>query len=344
MFRFAHPYMLYAIFLIIPMLLMRLKADREKRRQMAAFAGSRMGPLLFGKQSRIKGLMKFYLLVLAFVFMILGLADPQMGTRVENLKQTGIDAYILLDVSNSMNSSDIAPSRLENAKHEISGLISKLRGERLGLVLFAGEAFIQFPLTSDYSAANLFLSAVNTNSIPLQGTSIAQAIEQATESFKADDPHGKAIIIMTDGEDHEGSLDEALSRAKDKGIPIYCVGFGSPSGSPIPETDDSGNKIGYKKDKSGALILSRLDENTLKSISYNTGGKYFRATEEGAELDRIYDDFSRLNPREYGSTQVTDYEDRYYYFIWPALILLICEIFVTGVKSPLILKLERMLK
>jgi len=241
-----------------------------------------------------------------------------------------------------MQAEDIKPNRLEKAKYQISNLIQKLRGDRIGLIIFSGEAYIQFPLTTDYSAANLFLSAVDFNSVPQPGTAIALAINMAVQSFDSATTD-KAIIIITDGEDHEGDIDKAVGEANDKEIKIYTIGLGSPDGVPIPVYDNRGNEVGYKQDNSGQIVLTKLNESILKKIANDGNGKYYRGNNYEDYLDKIYNDLSTLEQAEFGVKKVTDYEDRFYYFLLPAILLLIVELFVTDKRSPFFARLNRKL-
>ena len=286
--------------------------------------------------SKGKNIIRFGVILLAIFLLIIAAADPQVGTKVENVKETGIDIYIILDVSLSMQAQDIKPSRLEKAKLEISNLIQKLRGDRIGLIVFAGEPFVQFPLTTDYSAANLFLSAADVSSIPDQGTAIAAAINMANKSFSYSSKTEKVMVIFTDGEDHEGNLQDAIDEAKKNNIKIYTIGLGSPDGAPIPVFNQQGQAVGFKKDESGNIVLTKLDESSLKDIAQQTGGKYMRGANDRDELDMIYRDLSGIKKTEFGEKVVTDYEDRFYYFLIPALLLLIIEFFMSERKSPFV--------
>jgi len=271
---------------------------------------------------------------------IFALANPQIGSKIEEVKQVGIDVYILLDVSLSMTAEDIKPSRLEKAKHEISKLIHRLRGDRIGLIVFSGEAFVQFPLTTDYSAANLFLNAVDVTSVPQPGTAIAPAIELALKSFPAEDETKKAIIVITDGENHEGDLNSIAESAVDQGAGIYAIGLGSPAGVPIPLKDAAGKQTGYKQDRKGETVLTKLDEATLQEMTDLGNGTYYRGTNTDDELDKIYRDLSKIEETEFGATKITEYEDRFYYFLIPALLLLFFELFISSNKSKLFKKFD----
>jgi len=261
---------------------------------------------------------------------------------MQEVKQTGIDVFILLDVSNSMMAEDIKPNRLEKAKYQISNLINKLRGDRIGLIIFAGQAYVQIPLTTDYSAANLFLSAVDVNSVPSQGTAIASAINLATASFDTLSTQ-KVIIAITDGEDHEGDVEKSVENAVSREIKIYTIGLGSQAGVPIPVYNNRNQLVGFKKDNQGNTVLTKLDEEALKRIAIEGDGKYFRGTNYEDHLDKIYTELSELEQTEFGVKKVTDYEDRFYYLLIPALILLVLEFFISEKKSPLYARINKKL-
>jgi len=339
-FRFAHSEYLYLLYLIPIMLLLFWYTQRKSKKSLEEFASSKMRNVLMPFYSRMKNFIKFGVFTFSIVLLIFTLANPQIGSKLEDVKQVGIDVYILLDVSNSMRAEDIKPNRLDKAKYEISKLIHRLRGDRIGLIVFAGQAYVQFPLTTDYSAADLFLSAVDNSTVPQQGTAIAPAIGLAMQSFKHDEDTKKAIVIITDGEDHEGNLKEEVEKAADQGVVIYAIGMGSPTGVPIPVYNKYGKQVDYKKDRSGNVVLTKLDEATLEEITQLGNGKYFRSTNNNDELNLIYKDLSKLEETEYGTTRITDYEDRYYYFLIPALFLLITELFISNKKSRLFRKLD----
>ena len=260
MIRFANSEYLYLLWLIPAFAFLFWYTQNRQNKLLEKFAGTKLHEVLFPLRSKLKSPLKFGLTLFAAALVILAVANPQIGTKIEDIKQIGIDVYILLDVSKSMAAEDIKPSRLEKAKFEISRLIMKLQGDRIGLVVFAGEAFIQFPLTSDYSAANLFLNAVDFNTVPQQGTAIGPALEMAIKSFPEKDETKKVIVLITDGEDHEGNIDAAVDAARSKDIAVYAIGLGSPGGVPIPVKDESGNPRGYKKDNQGNIVLTKLDE------------------------------------------------------------------------------------
>ncbi|HEX7358418.1 MAG TPA: VWA domain-containing protein, partial [Ignavibacteriaceae bacterium] len=259
MFKFANPEYLMALWIIPVLIVLFILFNRNRKRLLERFADKSLHKSIIYSFSGAKSKIKFTLILIALSLLIIAYANPQVGTKMQEVKQTGIDVYILLDVSRSMQAEDIKPNRLEKAKYQISNLIQKLRGDRIGLIIFSGEAYIQFPLTTDYSAANLFLSAVDFNSVPQPGTAIASAINMAVQSFDSA-ATDKAIIIITDGEDHEGDIDKAVENATDKDIKIYTIGLGSPEGVPIPVYDNRGNEVGYKQYNTGQTILTKLNE------------------------------------------------------------------------------------
>ncbi|MDQ7817173.1 MAG: VWA domain-containing protein [Melioribacteraceae bacterium] len=342
MIRFANIEFLYAL-AIIPLLIAFFWFTQIKQNKLLEkFAVKKLHNRLFPLRSRFKSPFKFGLYSFTLVLLLITLANPQIGTKIEEVKQIGIDVYILLDVSKSMLAEDIKPSRLEKAKYEISRLIQRLKGDRIGLIVFAGEAYIQIPLTTDYSAANLFLSAVDVNSVPQPGTAIGPALNLALKSFPYDDGTKKAIVLITDGEDHEGDIDSAVKEANSKDVVIYAIGLGSPAGVPIPVYNQSGVQSGYRKDNQGNIVLTKLDEATLQSIVSKGNGKYYRGTNTEDELETIYKDLAQIEQTEYGSKKITEYEDRFYYFLLPAILLLIAEFFVSSNKSKWFMRFEKL--
>jgi Ca-activated chloride channel family protein len=342
MIRFANIEFIYALILIPGLIAFFWYTSTRHSKMLEKFAGTKLHNILFPLRSKFKSSFKFGMYLLSITFLLIALANPQVGTKIEEVKQVGIDVYILLDVSKSMLAEDIKPSRLEKAKFEISKLIQRLKGDRIGLIVFAGQAYVQIPLTSDYAAANLFLSAVDVNSVPQPGTAIGPALELALKSFRYDDGTKKAIVLITDGEDHEGEIDAAVSDANSKDVVIYAIGLGSPTGVPIPVYSQAGVQSGYKKDNQGNIVLTKLDEATLKSITEKGNGKYYRGSNTEDELEAIYNDLSKIEQSEYGSKKITEYEDRFYYFLLPAILILLIDFFVSSNKSKLFMRFEKL--
>lgn len=344
MIRFGHSGILYLLWLVPALVVLYWYIQKNQNKLLEKFAGTKLHKILFPERSLFKSAIKYGVFLFGLTILILAVANPQIGTKIEDVKQVGIDVYILLDVSRSMAAEDIKPSRLEKARFEISKLIQKLEGDRIGLIVFSGQAYVQFPLTSDYAAANLFLNAVDFNSVPQPGTNIGSALDLALKSFRYDDGTKKAIVIITDGEDHEGNIDGALSEADSKDVAVYAIGFGSQTGTPIPVYNESGTQVGYKKDNQGQIVLTKLDEETLKNIAGKGNGKYYRGSNTEDELDKIYNDLAKIQESEYGSKKVTEYEDRFHYFLFPAILLLIAEFMMTSKRTKWIDKLEQMRK
>ncbi|HPE86537.1 MAG TPA: VWA domain-containing protein [Bacteroidales bacterium] len=331
MFRFAHPEILYALLLIPLFWILHLLILRRKRKTLQRLGDGNVVKRLTEGFSKARGNVKFLFLMLAWAMLTLGAANPQLGSRLENVKRKGIDLMIVLDVSNSMMAEDIKPNRLERSRQSISQLINKLQGDRVGLVIFAGKAYLQMPLTTDYSAARLFLSTVNTDMIPVQGTAIADAITIAVRSFD-DNNHEKAIVVITDGENHQGDVHQAALMAAENGIRIYTIGMGLPEGGPIP-LYQNGRPIGFKKDKQGNTIVTRLDDATLQKIAEAGGGIYIRANNTRAGLTKVFDEINALEKSEIESRVFSDYEDRFQYFIALGLLFLLIEGFISSRKS-----------
>ena len=331
--RFEHPEYLYGL-ILIPLLiiiyvLIRLWQDKTFRR----FANMEMREYLVPMRSGRRNLFKFVVFLLMLSCLILGLANLQSGSKMEEVKREGIDLYIAVDVSNSMNAQDIVPSRLDRSKQAINKLITDLRGDRLGVIVFADKAFVQLPITTDYAAAKMFLSSVSTSSVASQGTAIGEAINLAVNSF-ADDERSKAIVIISDGEDHENDAAmEAAKAAAKKGIRIYTIGMGLPDGAPIPEYNQYGRMVGYKKDKHGTTIVTRLDEDMLRRIAEAGNGMYVRANNSNVGLEKIYNDISKLDKTEIETQVFTDYEDQFQWFIGAGILLLIVLIFMSSAKK-----------
>jgi Ca-activated chloride channel family protein len=227
-----------------------------------------------------------------------------------------------------MLAQDMKPTRLAKAKQEIQSIIDRLKGDRIGIVAFAGEAFIQCPLTLDYAAARFLLNAVDNLSVSVQGTSLSLAVEKSTAAFEQQEKKHKVLLLLTDGEDHEGEAEAAAVAARKKGVKIFTVGIGNPQGEPIPVLDRKGNRVGFKKDEKGEVIVSRTDETILRKMALATGGKFYRATAGEMELDKIFDEISSMEKKDIEGTLVTRYDDRFQWPLMLAIFLVIVEFFV----------------
>lgn len=331
--RFAEPYNFSLLIGLVFLALFVFWALARKKKLLARFSDiplvMKNAPFISFARQRSKALT----LLLAMALVVLALARLQFGTHLELMQREGIDIIVAVDLSNSMMASDLKPNRLEKAKQELRGIIDRLRGDRIGLVAFAGEAIVQCPLTLDYAAALFLLGAMDQTTVGVQGTSLSSAIEAAARSFSQTEKKHKVLLLLTDGEDHEGGAVETAEDARSQGIKIYTVGIGNPAGEPIPIRDRQGNQVGFRKDREGEVIITRLDEITLQKIALVTGGKYYHATAGEIELDRIFDEISAMEKKELEGTLITRYDDR---FQWPllfAIILVVAEFFVSERKK-----------
>ncbi len=329
MFRFGASELLFAYLLVPALAALSWWAAAQKRRDLARLGDLQLVDRLTATVSRRGQMAKTVLLVVSVALLVTALGRPQFGSRVETLRREGQDIIIALDLSTSMVAEDMAPNRLQKAKFAIADLIGQLRGDRVGLVAFAGEAFVQSPLTLDYGAANLFLNAMNPDTISVQGTNLGQAIEVALDAFAETDRRHRVLVVMTDGEDHEGAVDGAVERAREAGVQIYTVGIGSAEGVPIPEFDASGRARGFTRDADGTVVTSRLDEATLQTIATRTGGAYYRASPAGSELALLAAELTAGDGQEFETEQVTLFDEQYQLFLGLALALLVAELLVS---------------
>jgi len=323
--RFANQEFFYLYWLLPLLIIFFLGIARYKTRLLRKLGDEELVQGLMATVSRKKQRWKIVLIIIVFSLLVFGLANPQIGTRLEEVKRSGIDIFIALDVSKSMLAEDIAPNRIDKAKHEIANFIDLLQGDRVGIIAFSGLAFVQCPLTLDYGAAKLFLNDIEVGAIPQPGTAISEAIKTAMRSFTARELKYKVLVLITDGEDHEEDPVESAKEAMKEGIIIYTIGIGSPQGAPIPEFDQYGRQTGYKKDRDGQTVTSKLDVLTLEKIAFETGGKFYISTTGEVELDKILDEVAGMEKKELASRQFTQFEDRFQIFLFLVLILLIIE-------------------
>ena len=331
--QFGKLIFIHGIWIVIAVALFLVWAFKHKNSLLQKFAHSVMLRRLTEHVSIQKQKYKYALLVLTLLFIVFALIQPRWGYHWEKIQRRGIDVIVAIDVSRSMFADDVKPNRLDRARREILDLIRMMNGDRIGLIAFAGTAFVQCPLTLDYGACRMFVDELNPTLIPRGGTHIGEAIKKAVSAFGNDKNKNRALIIITDGEDHESNPIEAAKLAAEKGIKIYCIGIGTPSGSPIRITGKNGKKV-YLKDSKGRLILSKLDENTLKKIALITGGAYIQASASGIELEKIYKDrIAKMEKGDLQSTRKKRYEPR---FQWPlafAFLFIITESLITDYKK-----------
>jgi len=335
MLRFANQEYLYALAAIPLLLLLFIWSRFWKKRNLKKFGDFSLVTKLAPWVSGGKPWTKFIILMLAFSLVTLGAADLQIGTKLEEVKREGVDVMIALDISNSMNAEDIRPSRIERAKQVISKLIDNLQNDRIGIIIFAGQAFVQLPLTADFGAAKLFLSGIDTDIISAQGTAIGSAIELAASSMDVKDKKHKVLVIITDGENHEDNAMELAEAAHKEGIIIHTIGMGSPEGAPIP-IYKNGVRVDFLKDKDGKTVVTKLDDIGLRDIAKAGKGVFVRASNSDDGLRTILQQIASMEKKNYGSKVVTDYEDRFQYFLGTALLLLLVELLISERKSKLL--------
>ena len=334
MFKFANEQYFY-VYLIIPILvLLVILAWRWRKKVITNFADSELHQFLFPDVSEAKIKTKLILQLLAIAFLILALARPQSGAKLQEVKREGADIIVALDVSNSMLAEDLIPNRLERAKQNISTMVDDLRGDRIGLIVFAGEAFMQLPITTDYNAARMFLRSTTTEAVSTQGTAIGAAIDLARKAFETSSKpeNTKVLVVISDGENHEDDPIKAAKNAVKDGIKIYTVGIGSLKGTPIPNFH-RGKRIGYKTDKEGNTVLTKLDEETLIELANVGDGKYYRTSNTLNGLKEIKKEIDKLEKQEMEAKMFTEYEELFQYFVALALILLTLDFFINKKKS-----------
>jgi len=332
LFRFAYPFMIYLYILVPVFIILYIIMKRWKRKAFRRFGDAAVIRRLFPDVSISRPGIKFFMLMLALVFFIAALCGPLIGSKLEEVKRKGVDIIIALDVSNSMKAEDIKPSRLERSKQAISRLIDKLQGDRIGLVVFAGDAYMQLPVTTDYGAAKLFLSTIDTDIVPRQGTAIGAAIDMASASFTDSSRKHSAVIVITDGENHEDDAIDAAKRAWEEGIRTYTIGMGSPEGAPIP-VFNNGARVGFRQDNSGQTVITKLNAEILQEVAEAGHGRFVRASNSDDGLQVVLKDLNTLEKKEFQAKMFTDYENQYQYFAAGALLLLLIEFLLGERKS-----------
>jgi len=331
LFRFAHPEYFWGL-LIIPLLIAFFVYSRiSRRRALKKFGQETLVNYLMPYTSQPRPAIKFAILLLALVFIIAGIAQPQFGSKLKKVKRQGIELIIALDVSNSMMAEDIEPNRLERAKRAISRLIDRLKDDKIGLIVFAGEAYTQLPITSDYNSAKLFLASVNTDIVPVQGTAVGAAINLAVRSFTPNPETSKAIIVITDGENHEDDAVAEATAAVEKGIVVHTIGMGLPQGAPIP-VYINGQKD-YRKDNDGKPVVTKLDEQMLEQISAAGKGVYVRANNAQVGLNTLLDEINKMEKTEMESKVFSEYDDQFQYFFAIGLFLLLFDFLILERKN-----------
>lgn len=322
--RFGQPEYLLFLIGVAGLIALLIWGGRRRRRDAGRFVDATLLSRLLPPRAWEQQRKKAAFIVLTMFFFILALAQPRWGYEWEDLKQEGVDIVVAVDVSHSMLATDIKPSRLERARHEVADLIGMLEGDRIGLVAFAGTAFLQCPLTLDYNAATMFLNVLDTDLIPVQGTAVGAALRTAVDAFSDLEKKSKAVILITDGEDHEGNALAAAQYAKEQGVKVFVIGIGGPEGAPIP---DPQRGRGFKRDAQGEIVLTRLDETVLQQVAVQTGGSYVRSVLGDMDLNKIYleDIKHRVEKKELRSTRRKRWQERFQWLIAFGLLFMVAE-------------------
>ena len=331
MFRFEDPIYLYMLAVIPVLVVIRLLMVHQQKKRLRRFGDPELVRQLMPDVSRFRPAVKFYLLLAALALLIVLVARPQFGTKISHEKRTGIETIIAMDVSNSMLAEDVAPCRLDRSKMMVENLVDHFTNDKIGLIVFAGDAFIQLPITSDYVSAKMFLGSISPSMIATQGTDIAAAINMAVNSFTQQEGVGKAIIVITDGEDHEGRAIEAAKDAKSRGMRVYVLGVGSPNGAPIPIGDGE-----YLKDNTGQTVMTGLNEQMCRELAQAGGGAYIHVDNNSNAQQQLDTELDKLAKKEIESTIYSDYDEQFQAVGIIVLLLLILEICILEVKNPLL--------
>ncbi len=327
MIHFANGQYLLLLFLIPFFFVIQALVLRLRRRRIRKFGDEALVNALMGSYSRARVWVRISLFSIGFFFFVIGLSRPQIGAKLKEHETKGAEIMVVLDVSNSMLAEDYSPNRLERAKLAISRLVDKLRDVRIGLIVFAGNSFVQLPITTDYVSAKMFLNSITTESVPVQGTAIGEAINTAIRSFSAQSEKSRAIVIITDGENHEDDPVAAAEQAAELGIRVFAVGVGSPEGKPIPMDGE------LLKDKNGDIVVTRLDESVLQEVAKAGNGVYVRAGNSEFGLNPIIDDIKRMDDEKYSSIVFEEYDEQFMYFLAIALFFLVLEMLIGERRS-----------
>ncbi len=330
MLRFAEPTYLYLLLVIPVLLIIWLIHVRRTRTLINRAFDKRLQDSLMSNRSKIRPLLKYVLSLIVYALLVIVLARPQAGTKISNEKRNGIEAMVALDISNSMLAEDVAPSRLDKSKMLIENMIDGFKNDKVGLVVFAGSSFVQLPITTDFVSAKMFLQSLNPSLIASQGTDIGGAINTCINCFTKKENVGRAIVVITDGEDHEGGAIEAAKAAKKKGINVFVLGIGMPKGGLIP--DGHG---GYMKDNHGNEVLSVLNEDMCKQIAQAGGGAYIHVDNTNSAQDALDSELAKLQKGDMLNAVYSEYDEQFQTFAFLALVVLVIEMLILEAKNPL---------
>lgn len=331
MFRLANPEYLYLLAIPVLLAILHFITDWRRRKKLLLFGDRELMERLMPEKSDYRPKIRFWAFFVLTALACVLLARPQFGTRQDTVTRKGIETVIALDISNSMLADDVQPNRLEKSKRIISNLVDRFKDDKIGLIVFAGDAFVQLPITSDFISAKVFLNTITPSLIERQGTDVKQAIDLAMRSFTPREGVGKAIILITDGENHEGSAVEAAQNAAEKGFMVYVMGVGLPTGSPIP-----GDKPGeFRRDRDGNVVITRLNENMCREIAAAGNGAYFYVDNSNAAEKALQTELDKLAKADIETTVYTDFNEQFMLIAWIMLGLLVAVMFVGDRKNPM---------
>lgn len=330
MFKFEDPQYLWLLWAVPLLALIRYYGLWHRRKKFKRLGDKQLIQSLMPNASSVRPTVKFWLIEVAVALMVVMIARPQMGSKISNDKRNGIETIIAIDISNSMLARDVAPSRLDKCKMMVENLVDNFTNDKIGLVVFAGDAYVQLPITSDYVSAKMFLQNIDPSLISTQGTDMARAINLAASSFTQQQGVGRAIILITDGEDHEGGAEEAAKAARKKGINVFILGIGSAKGAPIPLGGGD-----YMKDESGNVVITALNENMCRQVAQAGSGTYIHVDNSSDAQEKLNNELSKLQKGETQSVVYSEYAEQFQAFCIIIILLLIAEICLLEVKNPL---------
>ena len=334
MFRFANPELLYALLVLPVAAVLYAATATAARRRLARFGNPETLRQLMPDASQGRKHLKFTVFIIAVALVILAAARPQFGSKLREEKSKGVEMILAIDVSNSMLAEDFEPNRLERTKYAVDKLFDGLRQERVGVVVFAGEAVVQLPVTADYRMAKAFAKRISTSLVSVQGTALGSALSTAMMSFGGDSENSRVIILITDGETHDNDALDIAKQAADAGIRIFTIGIGTPEGAPISINGD------FIRDQNNEMVVSKLDENLLQQIASTTGGAYVRASKQSIGLDEIVSEINRMEQAELSTLRFEEYDEQFPWLLWTAFALLVLEFFILDRRNPLLARFD----
>ena len=339
MYQLEEDFWFWLLLLVVGMLMMFMWTMIWKKKTKNKFASENLLKILSPEQSVFKSTFKHIILSIAIVSLIIALVNPKIGTKLETVKREGVDIVFAVDVSKSMLAEDIAPNRLEKSKQLVTQIINSLASDRVGIIAYAGKAFPQLPITTDYASAKMFLQNMNTDMLSSQGTAIHEAIQLAKTYYDDEEQTNRILIIISDGEDHEGEAVYIAEEANDEGIRILTIGVGDAKGGPIP-IKRNGVVLNYKKDQNGETVITRLDETTLREIAEETNGLYINGSNTSEVVESIKDLLDKMDKKEFESKQIADFKDQYQWFLGLGILLFFIDIFLLERKTEWLKKLN----